>query len=43
MFWPGDLVFDLGDKFELDLEISKTNILRKIPDDYFKNVSSRVF
>ena len=28
--------------FELDLEIIKTNILSKIHDDHFKNVTSKV-
>ena len=28
--------------FNFDLEIMKTNILSKIHDDYFKNVTSRV-
>ena len=40
---PGDLVFDpMWPSFELDLEIIKTNILGKIHDDCFKNVTSRV-
>ena len=43
MIWPGDLVFDhKWPSFELDLEIIKTNILSKIHDDCFKNVTARV-
>ena len=39
----GDLVFyPMWSSFELDLEIIKTNILSKIHDDYFKNVTSGV-
>ena len=30
------------DDFEIDLEIIKTNILSKIHDDCFKNVTARV-
>ena len=41
--WPGDLVFDpTWPSFKPDLEISKTNILSKIHDDCFKNVTARV-
>ena len=41
--WPGDLGFDpTWPNFELDLEIIKTNILSKIHDDCFKNVTARV-
>ena len=40
LIWPGDLVFDFKrPSFKLDLEIIKTNILRKIHGDYFKNVN----
>ena len=43
LIWPGDLVFDPRcSSFELDLEIIKTNILSKIHDDCFKNVTARV-
>ena len=43
LIWPGDLVFDpRWPSFELDLEIIKTNILSKIPDDCL-NKSSRCF
>ena len=43
VIWPGDLVFDpKWPSFELDLEIIKTNILSKIHDDCFKNVTTRV-
>ena len=39
----GDLVFDpMSHSFELDLEIFKTNILSKIHDDCFKNVTARL-
>ena len=42
--WPGDLVFDpMWPSFKHDLEIIKSNILSKIHDDCFKNVTSRVF
>ena len=42
-WWPGDLVFDpTWPIFELDLRIIKTNILSKIHDDCFKNVTARV-
>ena len=41
--WPCDLVFDpKWPSFELDLEILKTNILSKIHDDCFKNVTASV-
>ena len=41
--WPGDLVFDpMCPSFKLYLEIIKTNILSKIHDDCFKNVTARV-
>ena len=36
LIWPGELVF------KLDLEIIKTNILSKIHDYCFKNVTSGV-
>ena len=40
---PGDLVFDSKwPSFELDLEITKTNMLCKIHDDCLKNVTTRV-
>ena len=40
LIWPSDLVFDPRcSSFELDLEIIKTNILSKIHDDCFKNVT----
>ena len=43
LIWPGDLVFDPKlPGFKLDTEIIKTNILHKIHDDCFKNVTSRV-
>ena len=43
LIWPGDLVFDpTWPCFELDLKIIKTNILSKIHDDCFKNVTARV-
>ena len=43
LIWPGDLVFDpKWPSFELDLELIKTNILSKIHDDCFKNVTARV-
>ena len=43
LIWPGDLVFNpMWPSFELDLEIIKTNILSKIHDDCFKNVTTRV-
>ena len=43
LIWPGDLVSDIKwPSLELDLEIIKTNILSKIYDDYFKNVTSGV-
>ena len=43
LIWPGDLLFDpMWPSFELDLEIIKTNILSKIHDDCFKNVTARV-
>ena len=43
LIWPGDLVFEaMWPSFELDLEIIKTNILSKIHDDCFKNVTARV-
>ena len=43
LIWLGDLVFDpKWPSFELDLEIIKTNILSKIHDDCFKNVTARV-
>ena len=42
LIWPGHLVFDpKWPSFELDLEI-KTNILSKIHDDCFKNVTAGV-
>ena len=41
--WQGDLVFDSkGPSFKLDLEIIKTNILSKIHEDCFKNVTANV-
>ena len=49
--WPTTLFFDLAwwpsfwskwPSFELDLEIIKTNILSKIHDDCFKNVTYSV-
>ena len=41
--WPGDLVFDpKWPSFKLDLELIKANILRKIHDDCFQNVTARV-
>ena len=41
--WPGDQVFDpTSPSIELDLEIIETNILSKIHDDCFKNVTARV-
>ena len=40
---PGDLVFyPKRPSFELDLEVIKTNILSKIHDESFKNVTSRM-
>ena len=43
LIWPGDLVFNpKGPTFELDLELIKINILSKIHDDCFKNVTARV-
>ena len=43
LIWPGDLDFDpKWPSFELDLELIKTNILSKIHDDCFKNVTARV-
>ena len=40
---PGDLVFDpKWPSFKLDLELIKTNILSKIRDDCFKNVTASV-
>ena len=43
LIWPGDLVFDpRWPSFKLDLKIIKTNILSKIHDDCFKNVTARV-
>ena len=43
LIWPGHLVFDpMWPSFKLDLEIIKTNILSKIQDDCFKNVTGRV-
>ena len=40
--WPGDLVFDpMWPSFETDLEIIKTNILSKVHDDCFKNVTAK--
>ena len=43
LIWPGDLVFDpKWPSFKLDIEILKTNMLSKIHDDYFKNVTSGV-
>ena len=39
-----DLVFDpKRPRFELDLELIKTNILSKIHDDCLKSVTARVF
>ena len=32
----------MSPSFQLDLEIIKTNILSKIHDDYFKNMTSTV-
>ena len=43
LIWPGDLVFDFKwPSFKPDLEIIKTNILSKIHDDCFINVTARV-
>ena len=43
LIWPGDLIFHpMWPSFELDLELIKTNILSKIHDDCFKNVTARV-
>ena len=44
LIWPGDLVFftPSDPSFKFDLEIIKTNILSKIHDDCFKNVTSKV-
>ena len=43
LIWPCHLVFDpMWPSFKLDLEIIKTNILSKIHDDCFKNVTGRV-
>ena len=43
LIWPSDLAFyPKWPSFELDLEIIKTNILSKIHDDCFKNVTARV-
>ena len=43
LIWPGDLVFDpKWPSFKSDLELIKTNILSKIHDDCFKNVTARV-
>ena len=43
VFFKFVLVFDLKQpSFKFDLETIKTNILSKIHDDYFKNVTSSV-
>ena len=43
MIWPGDLNFDpKGSSFELELEIIKTNLLSKIHNECFKDVTTRV-
>ena len=43
LVWPGDLGLDpKWLRFELTLEIMKANILSKIHDDYYKNVTSSV-
>ena len=43
LIWPGDLVFDpKWPSFEPDLKLIKTNILSKVHDDCFKNVTARV-
>ena len=43
MIWPGDLIFDpKGPSFELELEIIKTNLLSKIHNECFKDVTTRV-
>ena len=43
LIWPSDLVFHpKWPSFKLDLELIKTNILSKIHDDCFKNVTARV-
>ena len=43
LIWPGDRVFDpKWPSIELDLEITKANILSNIHDDCFKNVTSGV-
>ena len=43
LIWPGDLVFDSKwPSFKLDLEIIKTNILSKMYDDCFINVTASV-
>ena len=43
LIWPGDLLFyPKWPSFKLNLEIIKTNILSKIHDDCFKNVTARV-
>ena len=43
LIWPGHLVFDPRcSSFELHLEIITINILSKIHDDCFKNVTARV-
>ena len=43
LIWPGHLAFDpMWPSFKLDLKNIKTNILSKIHDDCFKNVTGRV-
>ena len=42
LIWPGDLFYPKWHSFKLDLEIIKKNILSKIHDDYFENVTSRM-
>ena len=43
LIWPGDLFLDpMWPSFKLDLEFIKTNILSKIHDYCFKNVTARV-
>ena len=43
MIWPSDLILDpKWPSSKIDLEIIKTNILSKIHEDCFQNVTARV-
>ena len=43
LIWPGDLFFETKwPSFKSDLELMKTNILSKIHDDSFENVTASV-